>query len=319
MAEEVQGKHKYLLEQGWKPEEVEKYDVAMSERGMSPMEAYKYAKLGEEPKREQPSWLKPSIETEEDIEEKIEIDDEYSQEDIEPSPRKTLKDIRLEDIEAGTEKVVSGVAGRVSKFAKGVAEDIKKGAQEKAKREKELRETYEQSRQKARLERARISGRESAIPPRRGTISPERREPSLKDLGRGDLGAPRYEAGTRPPVKFAPERRDFLGLSSGFQIGTRSPMEGGFGLGTPINPMGTMRPRPKPVRTRVPSSRKPITKLVKAPAKKRKGSMKTMKVAKKTLKKEPEVVIKKEYVKPTKKFIRRSQDAADVLGLRGYF
>lgn len=297
MVEEVPSKYKYLISQGWTPEEAEKYDVALSKRGMSPTEAFKYVKEGVEPKREVPSWMTTTKPKEPiDIDESDETYDEEMEEQHNLTPRKSLPREMLEDIETGAENVAGRIIGGVSSAAKGVATSIKTGIEEHTRKEREVKKAYEEARQRARIEEARQAGR---------SLRPEtRREPSIGDLGKGSMGTSEFGQIGKPPIRYTQPERDFLGLSSGFQIGSINPMYSGFPLGFPQTPVKKQIIRKRYVE--VPRKEKVI-----------KNTVKISKVSKKKQKKKNKLKTEK-YVKVP---IRQNppRDAATILGLKGYF
>jgi len=234
-----------------------------------------------------------------------------------------------EEIIKGAGKVLSGVVSGASKLLKG-----KPKTKEDIRRESELKEA--QHRAKV---RAIGMGRTISEPKR------ESDEPFLKDLGRGSLGAERYERPYTP---------DFFGggISSG-----RSPMGepikrresrppstdipfGGSRAPSTSIPMGGSRPPstlfPGRVglpetrvsfRERAPSTRVPIVK-EKPPKTSYRGTKKVSTRIPKGEKKSP-VILKKagkpvstKIGKPSKIKTRVSQvqeDAVDVLGLKGFW
>lgn len=99
------------------------------------------------------------------------------------------------------EAVISG-ASKLYSALKG-----KPKTEAEKRKEKELKQVYESEAHTRKLREARSAGRISE--PRR------REEPSLRDIGKGSMGAERYERPYTP---------DFFGKTSGFDMGIKSPM-----------------------------------------------------------------------------------------------
>jgi len=234
-----------------------------------------------------------------------------------------------EEIIKGTGKVLSGVVSGASKLLKG-----KPKTKEDVRRESELKEAQHKA-------KVRLIGMERTISePKR-----ESGEPSLKDLGRGSLGAERYERPYTP---------DFFGggISSG-----RSPMGepikrresrppstnipfGGSRAPSTSIPIGGNRPPSTlfPGRARLPETRvkfgrrAPETKVPivkeRPPKVTYRGSKKVSTRIPKGERKAP-VILKKagkpistKIGKPLKiktRVPQVQQDAIDILGLRGFF
>lgn len=105
--------------------------------------------------------------------------------------RKSLKELAF----SGASKLYSSLKGKP------------KTPQELS-REKELKEAFTSERHRAQLRKAKESGYASTEPRKSSG------EPSLRDLGKGSLGAERYESSSP----------DFFGKSSGFDMGVKSPI-----------------------------------------------------------------------------------------------
>lgn len=240
----VDKRYDYLLKQGWSQKDVEKY-IGYLEEGKTPSQAYRYVKEGEPQESERVLWKGEKsddieIEDEEMLERKIpEKKDEYlkTRESIIQNLRKA-KEVGKGIVDVGSrrpvkEAIISGAAKAVTflKRKPKTPDEIREAKEEK----KRLKEWRQKEEHVKRLSEAKFIGRR--IP-----------KPSLKDIGKGSMGAKRYEWGARDPVGYVGGMGspDFFGKRARTRVKKTQyvlrPPSTSIGMGKLVNPVGETRP-----------------------------------------------------------------------------